>query len=374
MVTGDDHQRAQDDLGVTGLLDLLDNGIAGGVLGFTLDGADKDVVIAQRLHRGLHLAVADLGGVGRAVAHKDKGGAVRSGGSGVVISGGLDGLGGDGGGYGLLVVVDDGGIFADLAQQGFGNGNAVELVPVLLNRLAHLVVLGAVHQVRRLDNQILDAVGNGTVKRLVHVVDLLAVAGLNVVDDDLRGEGAADAPIRVGGLQGVLNALDVSGAAAVEGGAEADDQQLIFADVVGIARVVLAGVAGVAAKVVGVCVLTLDQLLLGVGQGIPGSLGGLALGIGVGAALLHVDGVDQIGAVLSGHFVCISLVCGLFCIFCGAFCGAFVGDGARGSAVSARGGAAAADQQGGGQCCGHGDGGSFLVGDPSHVFLLPFLV
>ena len=128
------------------------------------------------------------------------------------------------------------------------------------------------HQVRRLDNQILDTVGNGTLKRLVHVVDLLAVAGLNVVDDDLRGEGAADAPIRVGGLQGVLDALDVSGAAAVEGGAEADDQQLIFADVVGIARVVLAGVAGVAAKVVGVCVLTLDQLLLGVGQGIPGSL------------------------------------------------------------------------------------------------------
>lgn len=99
------------------------------------------------------------------------------------------------------------------------------------------------HQVRRLDNQILDAVGNGTLKRLVHVVDLLAVAGLNVVDDDLRGEGTADAPIRVGGLQGVLDALDVSGAAAVEGGAEADDQQLIFADVVGIARVVLAGVA-----------------------------------------------------------------------------------------------------------------------------------
>ena len=82
-----------------------------------------------------------------------------------------------------------------------------KLIPVLLNRLAHLVVLGAVHQVRRLDNQILDAVGNGTVKRLVHVVDLLAVAGLNVVDDDLRGEGAADAPIRVGGLQGVLDAL-----------------------------------------------------------------------------------------------------------------------------------------------------------------------
>ena len=197
-----------------------------------------------------------------------------------------------------------------------------------------------------------------------------AVAGLNVVDDDLSRESAADGPVRIGLLQGVLDALDVSGAAAVEGGAEADDQQLILADVVGIARVVLAGVAGVAAKVVGVCVLTLDQLLLGVGQGIPSSLGGLALGIGVGAALLHVDGVDQIGAVLSGHFVCISLVCGLFCIFCGAF----VGDGARGSAVSARGGAAAADQQGGGQCCGHGDGGSFLVGDPSHVFLLPFLV
>ena len=32
------------------------------------------------------------------------------------------------------------------------------------------------------------------------------------------------------------------------------------------------------------------------------------------------------------------------------------------------------EAEGGGQCYGHGDGGSFLVGDPSHVFLLPFLV
>ena len=170
--------------------------------------------------------------------------------------------------------VDDGGVAADLAQQGFGNGNAVEFVFVLLNSLAHLVVLGTVHQVRRLDDQIPDAVGNGAVQSLLHVVDLLAVAGLDVVDDDLRGEGAADAPIRVGGLQGVLDALDVGGAAAVEGGAEADDQQLIFTDVVGVARVVLAGVAGVAAKVIGVCVLALDQLLLGVGQGVPSGLGG----------------------------------------------------------------------------------------------------
>ena len=238
----------------------------------------------------------------------------------------------------------------------------------------NLIVLRAVHQMRRLDDQILDAVGYGTVQRLLHVVDFLAVTSLHMVDDDLGGKGAANAPIGVCGLQGILNALDVRRTAAVEGGAEADDQQLILADVICVAGIIQRSITGITAEVVGIGVLALYHLLLGVGQGIPGSLGGLALGIGVGAALLHIDGVDQIGAVLGGHFVCISLVCGLFCIFCGAFCGAFAGDGARGSAVSARGGAAAADQQGGGQCCGHGDGGSFSVGDPSHVFLLPFLV
>ena len=210
-----------------------------------------------------------------------------------------------------------------------------------------------------LDDQVLDTVGNSAVEGLLHVVDLLAVTGLDMVDDDLGSEGAADGPIRVSGLQSILDALDVGRAAAVERGAKADDQQLVLTDFIFVAGGVLAGVAGVAAEVLGVSVLTLDHFLLGVGQGIPGSLGGFALGVGVIGALLHVDGVDQVCAVLCGHLVSIS--------FFGFLCGALADGGAFGHAVRRSGGAATASQQCGGQgqgCC-H-SGGLFPV-DSSHV-------
>ena len=82
-------------------------------------------------------------------------------------------------------------------------------------------------------------------------------------------EGAAHAPVGVSGLQGVLNALDVGSAAVVEGGAEGHHQQLVLADLIGVAGIVLGSIAGVAAKVVGVGVLALHQLLLGIGQSVP---------------------------------------------------------------------------------------------------------
>ena len=159
------------------------------------------------------------------------------------------------------------------------------------------------HQMGGLDDQILHAVGNSALQSLLHVVDLLAVTGLDMVDDDLCGEGTADRPVGICGLDGVLDALDVRCAAVVEGGAEADDQDLVVADVVLIAGVVLGGIAGVAAKVIGVSLFTLDQLLLGVGQGVPCGLGGLALGVGVLVALLHIDGVDEVCHLLCCHFI-----------------------------------------------------------------------
>ena len=63
------------------------------------------------------------------------------------------------------------------------------------------------------------------------------------------------------------------------------------------------GVAGVAAEVVGIGLLALHQLLLRVGQGVPGGLGGGALGVGVLGALLDVDGVDQLGNRVGGGLV-----------------------------------------------------------------------
>ena len=204
------------------------------------------------------------------MAHKDKGDLLLSGGLQAVETGILHSGSGNGLGNSFLVGVDDGSVGTDLAQQGLSNGDALKLVLVLVDHLHHLVVLCTVHQVGGLDDQVLHAVGHSAIQSLLHVVDLLAVAGLNMVDDDLCGEGTADRPV---------------------------------ADVVLIAAVVLGSIAGVAAKVVRVSLFALDQLLLGIGQGIPCGLGGLTLGIGVIGALLHIDGIDQVCNVLCGQFV-----------------------------------------------------------------------
>ena len=162
----------------------------------------------------------------------------------------------------------------------------------------------------RLHDQVLHAVCHSAVQRLLHVVDLLAIACLHMVDDDLCGKGAAHAPVGVCGLQSVLNALDVGSAAVVEGGAEGHHQQLVLTNLISVAGIVLRGIAGVAAKVVGVGIFALHQLLLGIGQSVPSGLCGFALGIGVIGALLHIDGVNQVCHVLCGQ--CVSVCAGSF--------------------------------------------------------------
>ena len=104
-------------------------------------------------------------------------------------------------------------------------------------------------------------------------------------------------------LESLLDAADVLRPAVVEGRAEADHQQLVFTDLVGVLRIVQRGVAGVAAEVVGIGFLALHQLLLLVGQGVPCGLGGGALSVGLLGPGLHVDGVDELSYLGGGFLV-----------------------------------------------------------------------
>ena len=134
-----------------------------------------------------------------------------------------------------------------------------------------------------------------------------------MVDDDLRGEGAADGPVGERGLQGVLDALDVGNTAVVVGRAEGDDQQLVLADLVLIARIVHGSVAGIEAEVIGAGLVAFDELLLRVGQGVPCGLGGFALGVGLVGAGLDIDGVDQSGDLIGSCLI--QLFLGRLCRF-----------------------------------------------------------
>ncbi len=90
------------------------------------------------------------------------------------------------------------------------------------------------HQVSRLDNQVLHAIAYGSFQCLIHVVDLLVIAGLYMVDDDLCGEGTSYGPVRICSLQSFLNASDILSTAVVEGSTKAYNQKLILADLVSV--------------------------------------------------------------------------------------------------------------------------------------------
>ena len=66
----------------------------------------------------------------------------------------------------------------------------VELVLDLVERALDVGVFLAGHQMRRLDHDLLHAVIDALLQRIVDVVDRAAVTALELVDDDLRGECA----------------------------------------------------------------------------------------------------------------------------------------------------------------------------------------
>ena len=204
MVAGHHHQGLEDDLACAELGDLGEHVVDGGE---ALDGADEGVLIALGAHHGLQLAVAGVGEVLGAVAHEDQ----------------RHVLGAD-----VLVIgqhcIDDRVVVLQGGEQRLAHGEVVELIDVGGDLGHHVVVLIAVHQVGGLEDDPLHAVGHQALHGLGHVVGLDAVALRQNVDDGLGGEGAANLPIRVGGLDVGLNCADGELAVVVVAGAEADHE------------------------------------------------------------------------------------------------------------------------------------------------------
>ena len=271
----------------------IDDVLARSLLRLALDRADEYVLIAELIHHGLHLRVGDLRLVRGAVSHEHERNAVRSRSFRRFIARCADRRRNRRDRNALLVVVDFRRVRADFAEQGFRDRDGLELVRIRRDRRAKLVVFRAVHQMRRLDHEVLHAVFDRAFQRLIHVVDELAVARLHVVDDDLRGERSAHRPVGERLFERRLDAADIGRTAAVERRAEAHDQQLVLADAVRVSRIVQRRVAGVSAEVIGIGFLTLDQFLLRVRQRVPRGLRRRALRVGIRRAFLHVDRVDQ---------------------------------------------------------------------------------
>ena len=303
MIAGYDHQRTENDFCVACFGDLFDHCFACCVFRFAFHSTDEYIVISELRHLCLHLAVGNLGSVGGSVSQENKSGVIILCGVKVFVSG----VGDSGGSHGFrhsgFVLVDNSGIGSYLSEKRFGNLYGFKLIPVFVYCICQFVVFRSVHQVCGLNHQIFYAVCDCAIQRLLHIVDLFAVAGLDVIDNDLRGKCSPDGPVGIRCLKCVFDPFDIRNTAVIEGSAEAYHKKFIFTDAVAVERVIVGSVAGIAAEVIRIGIFSGYQFFLRVCQRIPGGLCFLALGVRVICAFLYIDGVGQGGDIVCGFLV-----------------------------------------------------------------------
>ena len=83
-----------------------------------------------------------------------------------------------------FVIVDHCCVIANFAKHWLCDRYRLKFISVLVDCFYHLIVLSAMHQMSRLNNQVLNTVCNCTVKSLLHVVNVLIFSCLYMVDDD----------------------------------------------------------------------------------------------------------------------------------------------------------------------------------------------
>ena len=305
MVTCYYHQRTKDDFLIACFLYLVDDSVACGIFRLTLNGTDEYVLVAQILHLCLHLIIGHICCMGSTMAHEYKCGAILSSCIYTVIACLRNSLACDCFCYCLLIIINNGCILTYFAEHRLCDRYGFKFVLVCINGLYHLVILCTMHQMCRLYNQVLDTICDCTVKCLLHVIDLLTVSCLYVVDDNLCGEGSSYGPVRISFLQCILDALDILCTAVIEGSTEADYKQLVFSDLILVARIILRSISGITAKILRACLLALYKCLLCIGQCVPCSLCLFTLCIGVIRALLYIDRIDQ-----GCYLICSCLIIG----------------------------------------------------------------
>ena len=149
------------------------------------------------------------------------------------------------------------------------------------------------HQVCRLDNQILYAVCDRSLQCLIHIVNAFSVSCLNMIDNDLRGKGSSYRPVRIRFLKCIFNSFNILYTAVIKRCSEADNKNLIFSDIILIQRIILGCIACISSKVIRICIFTFYQFLLGVCQCVPGFFRFLTLFIRLIRSLLYIDCVNQ---------------------------------------------------------------------------------
>ena len=185
------------------------------------------------------------------------------------------------------------------------------------------------HQMSRLDHQVLHAVCHSALQRLIHVVNILSVARLYMVDDDLRGKRSSHGPVRERFLQGIFYRFDILYTAVVKGSTKAYNQELILADFILIARIIQRGVPSISSKIIRICIFSGYQFFLSIRQRVPCGFCFFALRVCLIGSLLYINRVNESSYIICRCLIrilfalcgfCILCCSSVFCAFCGIFC------------------------------------------------------
>ena len=120
----------------------------------------------------------------------------------------------------LLVLIGLGAFASNLSQERLSNHDFLKLIRILISSGFQLVILCAMHQMSGLDNEILNPIIYRTLQRLLHVINLLTIACLYMVDNNLCSKRSSDRPVWETLLQFLLDSANILCTAFIEGCAE----------------------------------------------------------------------------------------------------------------------------------------------------------
>ena len=205
MVTGNNHQRQQNDLGGIGSLNGLDDLVD---QRSTLDSTDKVIGITGSMQALLQTGVGGISLMMGTVTHEDDGRAFD------IVLGSLFHQGSN---QSIVVIIG--------SQQRIANLHGIELISIVSDFCHHIVILEAGHHMGGLNDNFLDTVSNKAVHSLGNVVNFHSLTLFQNVNNNLAGKSTADLVLRVSCLQGGFHSTDGHVTGLIVAGAEGNSQQ-----------------------------------------------------------------------------------------------------------------------------------------------------
>ena len=210
-----------------------------------------------------------------------------------------------------FILIDRCFIRSDFTEKWFCNFYRFKFIFVVLNCFCQFIILGTMHQMCRLYDQVLNPVVDCSFQCLIHIVDLLIITGLYMVDDDLCCKCSSYRPVRICCLKCFFHTTDILCTAVIERCTKAYNQNFIFSDVIFVQRIIFRCIACIPSKIIRISVLAFYQFFLCISKLIPGFFCSLTLFICLVCSFLYINVIDQLC-----YFICRLLIAVFGCFFC----------------------------------------------------------